>query len=239
MKPSCIAVINPNGKMEYQTSQTPIIPPEGDGVYKADGSPQIGTYSWINKIPDKDGFRHVTWSGTMPVNGELVDIPNSHNILVCINTAFTTIEMDTMLKFDHVPYTNPDGVDISISFNNGTDPVFVNTPSAMAYTYFPGTKPAGQFCSVYNLKFTYSLDGKYNFSYDLNETLRHELRHGIGLVHTTNPNDLMYPFYSERRIPSTMDIYQEQFIYGVRNPPVNPVEKSAFYDADSRLVEFS
>jgi len=49
---------------------------------------------------------------------------------------------------------------------------------------------------------------------------------------------MMYPIYIERRRPSAMDIYQEQFNYGPRIPPLNPVEIDGFYSLDARNLEF-
>lgn len=232
----CICKVE-DGQISYNNGASlQVTIPSNDGVYTADGSPPIGSHVW-NKPKDSEGFMHITYSVVLPKDGQLVNIPKSHNLLIAIKTAFTTIQLDCMLKFDLVPFTTPDAVDISIKFDDGSDPIFVQTPSALAYTYFPNTRPQGAFCSVYNLKFALDLQN-INFHYDANEILRHELRHGIGLVHTTQIQDLMYPFYTERRRPTAMDIYQEQFCYGARTPPVNPIQVNGFYNMDSRNVEF-
>jgi len=218
------------------TSTAQLTQPPNDGVYQGDGSPPIGTYKWRKPL-GSDGKMHITFAVAIPANGTLVNIPNSHNLLIAIKAAFTTIEITSMLKFDQVPYTGPDCADITIGFDSGTDPLFVQFPQALARTHFPGTKPSGQITSLYNLKFALDLQN-VNFHYDANEILRHELRHGIGDVHTTNTSDMMYPIYIERRRPSAMDIYQEQFNYGPRIPPLNPIEIEGFYSLDARNLEF-
>lgn len=238
MNPCCIAYNTEKGISFLTGIVGESTPPANDGVYKTDGSPPIGTFKW-NKPKDSDGFMHITYAIALPQNGSLVDIPDSHDLLVGVNAAFTTIEFDCMLKFDRVPFTGADCADVTVKFDDGSDPIFVNNPGAMAYNHFPGTKPVGQFSSVYNLKYMWNTKDGPNFASDINQTFRHELRHAVGCVHTTAVTDLMYPFYHEQRRPSSMDTYQVQFMYGPRQPPVNPVEVDGFYNADSRNVEFS
>lgn len=214
-----------------------LTPPSNDGVYTTDGSPPIGTYKWKKPIAP-DGKMHITYAAALPKDGQLADIPHSHNVAIAINMAFTIIEQQCNLRFDKVPFTGPNCADITIVFDDGTDPIFVQIPSAMWYTRFPGTTPQGKFTSVANLKYLYALQDGPNFASDINQTMRHEFGHGIGMVHTTSSQDMMYPFYHEQRLYSSMDIYQMQIMYGPRIPPTNPIELAGLYNLDSRNLEF-
>lgn len=227
-----------NGQFIHSTPTPALTAPSGDGVYQTDGSPPIGTFKW-DKPRDVNGYMHITIALALPKDGTLVDIPKGHDIAVAVNLAFSTITLNCMLQFDHVPFTNPDCADITICFDPGTDVTFVQNPTAMWYTYYPNTKPAGKFSSVANLKYLYALQNGPNFANDIHEVMRHEFRHGIGSVHTTNTNDIMFPFYHEQRRPSSMDIYQEQFSYGPRIPPVNPIEVDGFYSSDAQNLLFT
>lgn len=239
----CVTSVR-NGKIVHEhlgkileTTNDLLTPPSNDGVYTADGSPPIGKYPWV-KPTDLEGYIHVTYAVAIPQDGILVNIPNSHNFLVAVKAAFTIVEQTAMIKFDQIPFTGVDCADITIGLNDGSDPLFVQNPSALARTYFPGTKPQGVFTSLYNYKFALDLQN-VNFHYDINEIIRHELGHGIGRVHTTMTVDMMYPIYIARRRSSAMDIYQDQYMYGPRVPPLNPAYIENFYALDAKNLEFT
>lgn len=224
---ACISRRNKN-RISYETldiSQitTPITPPSGDGVYTGDNSPPIGTYKWPKS--------NLTYAVVLAQGQKINDIPNTHDLVVAVNRAYTSWGLFCPVKFSLVPITqNPD---MTIAFSS-TDPLFTQFPDATGYTYFPGTKPNGAYTTVLNAKEFWSDGPSVNFSYDINNTLRHELGHSIGCVHTQNQNDLMYPFYTSNIRQSLMDIYQVQFMYGSRIPPVNPIEVDGFFAWDGK-----
>ena len=236
--PACIVYKQADGSLKFEHQQnitypppnlSQIIsqPPAGDSVYTADNSPQIGTFKFLHKT--------ITYSLFIKQGQVINYIPHQHNIAIAVHAALTCWKLYSTLEFVQVPYTNADSADLTICFSD-TDPVFIQNPNAMAYTYYPNTKPAGSFTSVYNTKYLWSEDGKMNFTNNLNQTLRHELGHGIGLVHTTNPKDIMFPFYHNDIIPTAMDIYQVQYNYGASNYPKWMID--AFFKLDTKLEEF-
>lgn len=238
--PACLVKVGSSG-LSYETTTIPLSlsPPVGDGVYTADGSPQIGTFLW-NKPRDTDGFMEITYQLVMNSSDKFVDIPNTHNISIAVNSAFTVWGLFGNIRFVRVPQTSSIMPDITIKFD-GSDPMFAppsgqTISSTMAYTYYPNMTPSGKFTSVYNSNYLWSLDGKFNFAYNINETLRHELGHSIGMVHTTNPDDIMYPFYHNANNPTSMDIYQVQFMYGIRN--ISQWKIDAFFELDKLEEEF-
>src|SRR5690242_5670513 len=85
------------------TANLTLTPPANDGVYQGDGSPPIGTYKWRKPL-SSDGKMHITFAVAIPVNGTLVNIPDSHNLLIAIKAAFETIQQTCMLWFDQIPY---------------------------------------------------------------------------------------------------------------------------------------
>lgn len=204
-----------------------ITEPTGDGVYTGDRSPAIGTYKWNKPV--------VTYCLVLEDSDKFAQIPNNHDIAISVNMAFTKAELYSNIKALRVKDWTT--ADITIKFSS-TDPIFAD-PSVMAYTYFPNTKPAGAFSSVFNSKILWSETGKFNFAYNINETILHECAgHGLGCVHTTLPNDIMYPFYHNSLRPSAMDIYQWQTLYGPRMPPLNPVIVDNVLKSDEDLNEF-
>lgn len=236
--PSCIVYKNTDGSLRFEHQAqdyptTPISPalaltqPAGDGVYTQDHSPPIGQFRFLHNT--------ITYALFIKQGQVINDIPHQHNIAIAVHAAFSCWKFYGNLEFIQVPYMNPDSADITICFTD-SDPIFIQNPSAMAYTYFPNTKPSGAFTSVYNTKYLWSEDGKTNFTNNLNQTLRHELGHGIGLVHTTNPKDIMFPFYHNDIVPTAMDIYQVQFNYGRSQYPQWIID--AFFKLDSKLEEF-
>src|SRR5690348_14630693 len=181
--PACIVYKQADGSLKFEHQQnitypppnlSQIIsqPPAGDSVYTADNSPQIGTFKFLHKT--------ITYSLFIKQGQVINYIPHQHNIAIAVHAALTCWKLYSTLEFVQVPYTNADSADLTICFSD-TDPVFIQNPNAMAYTYYPNTKPAGSFTSVYNTKYLWSEDGKTNFTNNLNQTLRHELE--IGRAH--------------------------------------------------------
>lgn len=200
-----------------------------DQVYRQDGSPDFGTFKFATNV--------VTYAIVEPKDNVLLDIPHGHNVTIAVNSAFEMFHLFAdphRIKFIRVPYA-PTGVNITIKLDPN-DPEFLADKGVMAYCHYPNTTPIGSFTCVINSAYLYSLDGKMNFANNLNQTLRHELGHGIGCVHTTDPADIMFPFYHNSVIPTKTDIFQYQNMYGMRQLP-NWVIKQYFI-LDAKLLEF-
>jgi hypothetical protein len=234
-----------NGKLSFETipvtftnldpNAKPVIEPTpqsitNDQVYKADGSPDFATFHFNKKI--------ITYALIEPKDGILVDIPHGHNVTIAVNITFEMFHLFTdpnKIQFIRVAYSPTALIDITIKLDPN-DPEFLADKQVMAYCHYPETTPVGAFTCVINSAYLFSLDGKYNFANNLNQTLRHELGHGIGCVHTTDPNDIMYPFYHNSVIPTKTDIFQYQNMYGMRNIPDWIIKQ--FFIMDSKLLEF-
>jgi hypothetical protein len=91
----------------------------------------------------------------------------------------------------------------------------------LAHGYYP---PANGLSASGDIHFDIAETWKIGFGgpgFDITQVLAHELGHALGLDHTTVPNSLMDPFYSEAFLgPQADDIAGMQAIYGRAVQPV-------------------
>ena len=174
-----------------------------------------------------------------------VDFSNMPKLLTkgeltrAVNIAMTTWDIEIPVKFKSIKGS---AADITISFaKKEDDDYFKDKPSVLAYAYFPGQ---GQFSGkvVFNADYIWDLKGKgikakdaikkgliQNASYpdsiirtyNIYQTLIHELGHSIGLRHDATGNgdgrDVMDPFYDGSVLDlSDRDIERIRDKYGVR-----------------------
>lgn len=225
MNPACIVRMTDKGVVYQTATPSNIVPTPsiaGDGVYTADGSPPIGTFKW-NKT-------NLTYSITLVEKVNNIDM---EDVITSINSTFSKYHLLSGFTFTLVP--DSPIVDIRIGFSN-TDPLFIQSPDIMARTYYPRTNNTTDFTSLYNTNYLWTEDGLYNFSNNINETLFHEIGHSLGLVHTSDPKDIMFPFYHDTIIPSSEDLLQIHACCGTSKYPNWIIQ--AYFKADQALDFF-
>jgi len=155
-----------------------------------------------------------------------------------LNISMTTWDLEIPIQFKPAIW-HGETADIRISFAGDEDNLFRTRPSVLAYAYFPGTSLQG--VVVFNIKYLWDLSGKgisgkeavsrgivqnanpdsILRTYNILQTLTHELGHTIGLTHDASGNadgeDVMDPFYDEDVIDlSERDIFRARQKYGTR-----------------------
>lgn len=155
-----------------------------------------------------------------------------------LNITMTTWDFEIPIKFKPASWHNK-SADIRISFAGDEDDLFRTRPSVLAYAWFPGTSLQG--IIVFNSNYLWDLSGKgisgkeavsrgivananpdsILKTYNIIQTLIHELGHTIGLQHDASGNedgeDVMDAFYDEDVIDlSDRDIFRARQIYGIR-----------------------
>jgi len=156
-----------------------------------------------------------------------------------LNISMTTWDLEIPLKFKPANWYGVPA-DIRISFRGDEDNLFRTRPGVLAYAYFPAQGDLSGVI-VFNSKYLWDLSGKgisgkkavelgivenahpdsVIRTYNLIQTLEHELGHSIGLTHDITGNndgeDIMDPFYDEDVIDlSDRDIKRITDKYGVR-----------------------
>ena len=95
--------------------------------------------------------------------------------------------------------------------------VFDGAGGELAHGYFP---PADGLSAAGDIHFDIAEAWKLSFGgagFDIFQVAAHEIGHAIGLDHTTVPNSLMGPYYSEAFAgPQADDIAGARFLYGAR-----------------------
>jgi hypothetical protein len=149
-----------------------------------------------------------------------------------INLAFTSWGLDLNLKFKSVSVDDPHDFDIRW-VSKKEDPYFTSD-SILAYCGYPQTKwqgilrfnddviwtPDGSDLSSEELtKLTGrpSIKGNRYKTYNINQTARHEIGHGLGAVHKEDCRDcIMYPYYNNTLFPTDGDLKLLEGKYGRR-----------------------
>lgn len=162
------------------------------------------------------------------------DVPRSHLYFKAVNLAFTIWELECKLKLKVVKSTeNPD---ITVKWVPGIeDEYFGSDSSILAWAGYPFTQFQGQL--VLNDDKIWSTDGKSidaatytritgkpvanpanRFkTYNMNQTLRHEIGHLLGLSHSIScPLCIMNPTYNETLDLQPNDILRARAKYGKR-----------------------
>ena len=92
----------------------------------------------------------------------------------------------------------------------------------------PGKVLAWQQLPPPNASRNVQLEGRYDtseawaVSWQLLSTMIHEIGHGLGLVHSNNPGDIMYHTINGTRVPASGDIRAIRNLYGIAAPPEPP-----------------
>ena len=156
------------------------------------------------------------------------DLPEDSMEIVAMNLAMTTWDFEIPLTLQVVKKNeNPD---ITLEFSDSDhDDYFRDSPSVLAYAYYPKTSLAGVI--KFNDDYLWSLDGQpvpapYDTTgrtkfktYNMIHTLIHEIGHSLGLTHSENTqysNTVMYPFYNGQVDLDEYDIERIVAKYGSR-----------------------
>ncbi len=118
-----------------------------------------------------------------------------------------------------LPFNNPNANFGNIRFGAH---VIDGKLSVLAHAYYPRTDGQTMAGDVhFDNSETWrvnSLDGNFN-TFDIFYVAMHEIGHSIGLAHSTNPNSVMAPYYSESKNSlQSDDIAGARYIYGPRSP---------------------
>jgi Matrixin len=87
-----------------------------------------------------------------------------------------------------------------------------NGPSVLAHTFYPA--PPNPEPIAGDMHFNADESWHTGSSIDLFSVALHEAGHALGLAHTGNPNDVMYPYYKQTTGLSADDIAGVQALYG-------------------------
>lgn len=178
---------------------------------------------WMKKI-----VRYAVARGTK-------DVPSSSLYYKAVNLAMTTWELECKLILKRVSVL--DNPDIIVKWVPGSDdPYFGSDSSTLAWGGYPQTQFQGQL--VLNDDKVWSMNGlsidaatytaitgkavadpNNRFkTYNMNQTLRHEIGHLLGLPHSVGcPLCLMNPTYNGTLDPQPDDIARIQAKYGKRS----------------------
>lgn len=138
--------------------------------------------------------------------------------VIALNFAMT--QWDVEIKNDFTLARGDEEPDITIAFVSSKDDDFLKArPSVLAYAYYPKTSKEG--IVVFNDDYIWSLDGVPRDNpmtpaptdtlktWNLIQTLTHELGHTLGLTHSVRGLglDIMDPYYNPKILqPSSYDI---------------------------------
>jgi len=171
----------------------------------------------------------------------VTDLPliSKHTLGRALNLAMTTWDLEIPLVFKPAAWYGVPA-DIRISFRGDEDNTFKTRPGVLAYAYFPAQGSVSGIV-VFNINYIWDLSGKGISgkkavdlgivpnanpdstikTYNIIQTLIHELGHTIGLRHDATGNrqgkDVMDPYYDPDVIDlSERDIYRARLKYGTR-----------------------
>lgn len=201
----------------------------------------------INRLTGKIGFAidQPEWEGKL--RGDIIyydigfpDLPliSPKKMRRILNLAMTTWDLEIPIKFKPARWHGR-VPDIRILFRGDEDNLFRDRPGVLAYAYFPGTSLEG--IIVFNTNYIWDLSGKgisgkkamelgivenadpdsILKTYNIIQTLIHELGHTLGLRHdatgNANGKDVMDPYYDPNVIDlSDRDIMRIRQKYGIR-----------------------
>tara|TARA_Y100001949_G_scaffold146308_1_gene129844 strand:+ start:200 stop:937 length:738 start_codon:yes stop_codon:yes gene_type:complete len=207
--PSCVALAQESG-VEFETDEQK---------------------EWHDEWPGKVIYYAIDYNNECPL------IPMK-KMKRAVNIAMTTWNLEIPIKIKS-KYTIWRKADIIISFRKAKDDQYFNErPGVLAYAYFPGTSKAGEI--VFNTDYIWATHsdgilgseavklGLVDQSFPTNklktwnilQTLIHEIGHSLGLRHDSDNNsrDVMDPYYDANVLDlSDRDLLRIRLKYGVRN----------------------
>lgn len=159
-----------------------------------------------------------------------------------LREAFKIWSMDSGLKF--IEINDRSNADIVISFevgDHGDNNPFHKGTDQLGHAFYPGTGRGG------DIHFNGDLDWYFNI-YDTSShnvhfftVALHEIGHSIGLIHTDNTEDVMYPLYSILQKLSENDIKNVRQLYMfpelIETTSTTTTEKSMIYQDNTDILD--
>jgi hypothetical protein len=93
------------------------------------------------------------------------------------------------------------------------DPYPFNSPSVLAHTFYPA--PTNPEPIAGDMHFNDDERWQVGADMDVYSVALHEAGHALGLIHTDDPSDVMYPYYQRRTTLAAGDVSVVQSYYGV------------------------
>lgn len=143
-----------------------------------------------------------------------------------IKRAFLRWELVIPVKFKEVPSDKP--ADITITFST-TDNYFKTSPNALAYAFVGTTSQAIDLVLNDSYIWTVNIREPVNNKYNAEIVAIHEIGHVLGLQHSQEVIDVMYPVYQGLYDLSFNDINRMQAIWGKRTGFLQLISKLKGY----------
>ena len=175
IKPQCIIRVDVRKNLKYEEAEQP---------------------EWPHELPGD----HFTYEVITPAG----DFKNEAALRRGLNFGFTNWDLEIEPTFT-LAKPDEEGT-LQIAFVAAKDdPILKNSPSILAYAYFPGQGRDG--IIVFNDDWDWTLSAKEGISFII--VLTHESGHSLGLEHSTRGLglDIMDPFYNPNVVqPSDYDV---------------------------------